>query len=68
VESPDRLTEKQIKAVVLKSRTAAFFIAPNMAFKLFSIFRRTSGFNKVLVCGDTALKNIDKGRINTWNF
>ncbi len=58
----------QIKAVVRKSRTAAFFIAPNMAFKLFAIFRRTSGFNKVLVCGDTAIKNNDKGRKTQWNF
>lgn len=39
-----------------------------MAFKLFAIFRRTPGFNKVLVCGDTAIKNNDKGRYTQWNF
>lgn len=51
MESPDWLTGKQIKAVVRIFRIAAFFIAPNKAFKLFAIFRRTSGFKKVFACG-----------------
>nr|DAH12521.1 MAG TPA: hypothetical protein [Caudoviricetes sp.] len=37
MESPDRLTEKQIKAVVRIFRIAAFFIVLNATLKPFKI-------------------------------